>query len=237
MTSTENTTALPALEPAARANLYRFFAAALLGPPTQALLDAWSEQRAAVFAMLGQDAPDAAAFELNELTARFDELFRVPGGRYVTPFESVYADSYTDDRGRQRRRLMGPSAHHVLEFYQAAGAAIADTQVFGNMPDHLAAELDFMRFIGEQELAAEANGDAEQRAELATLGRRFLEEHLCAWIRPVTAAIEENDAGGFYGQLAGCLWRIVFSDAAQRGVSLPPCAGQTAGAPDTPLEN
>lgn len=208
---------------AGRANVYQYLAGAYLRPPSQALLDSaldpglWE----GLDALLGEQAfVKLRAFrtdprELEQVRQSYMDLFRVPAGSYVTPFESVYRDQYVRSDGKVRKRLMGPSASHAASFYEAAGCTMEHPEECGNMPDYIGAELDFMRYLCAQEEAGMTAGELDQVGELITLQRRFLDEHLIGWIGELELAVASSDAVGFYAGLTHLAHFFVRWDSAR----------------------
>ena len=167
---------------------------------------------------LGEDAVadlktwSASPTELEALHLDYDELFRIPKGRYVTPFESVYREPYVDGKGRQRRRLMGDCTQQVMRYYTAAGAEFSRFNVVSRMPDFIGAELSFMAWLCQAEVAAAEGDDGAQVAELQALQRRFVDEHLSQWVPGFCDTLAKNDAGGYYGAIAPVLAAHVAAD-------------------------
>lgn len=211
---------MPLTDPTERAQLYSFLAAAYLWPPTDDTVAAARDEDFAqlVGAFLGPvprmalDALRAREVDHGAVHMAWEELFRVPTKRYTKPFESVYREPYTDDKGRERRRLMGDCTAHVVEFYQAAGAEFQGVLTASRMPDFIGAELEFMRFLCQQEAAALQRGDDAQVGELRTLQRRFLDEHLACWVEPLCDQVLERDDTGYYAAIAAVLRSHVLAD-------------------------
>ena len=118
----------------ARGQLYRFLAAGFLTPPTAEMVapmledDVLEELRE----RFGGDAvADLIAFkqtfsgDSDALDREYQDLFVVPLGRYVTPYEAVYRDERVIDGQVVRGLLMGPSTLAVRALYREAGLDIA----------------------------------------------------------------------------------------------------------------
>lgn len=88
----------------------------------------------------------------------------------------------------------------VLDLYSAGGFEI-DPE-FRELPDHVAVELEFLYLLTFNSNRAQATGNADQLADLEQLRRRFLGEHLGAWIGPFAAAIRQGAETAFYRELA-----------------------------------
>ena len=177
----------------ARAEVYLFFAGVFRESPTLEFIDG-------LLSAAGQDIvaklfPDHPALgECRELVTRvaagnwtiedfqvdFEGLLRVPGARYVEPYESVHREAQANHTGRGKAQLMGEPARRVAKMYQEAGfgPAPASTAPF---PDELAVELEFIgRLCGRAAAALEA-GDPDRAATATAMQIEFLREHLLGW--------------------------------------------------------
>jgi TorA maturation chaperone TorD len=74
--------------------------------------------------------------------------------------------------------------------YRAAGLVMADV-ARGELPDHVAVELEFLAFLCGQEASAEEEMAARWRAEQ----RSFLEGHLLRWLGTFEARLKEVAPG------------------------------------------
>lgn len=220
-----------------RKELYTWLAGIFLVPPGEAMrqvaLD--PEFHALLAEGLGEAAAAglvawaAAPTALDVMTVDYDELFRIPKGRYVTPFESVYREPYVDGKGRQRRRLMGDCTQQVMRFYSAAGSELAKADLVSRMPDYIGAELSFMAFLCDQEAEATARGDGAQVVELQALQRRFVDEHLISWVPALSEAIVAADPGGYHGAIATALNAHVRADHTWLLATVPPATDAVEG--------
>ncbi len=211
---------MPVTDPTQRAQLYNFLASAYLWPPTDASLEAAADEDFA--ALVGAYLGEVPRLALDELRRRgavlkdvhmaWEELFRVPTKRYTKPFESVYREPYVDDKGRERRRLMGDCTAHVAQFYEAAGADFAGVATTSRLPDFIGAEVAFMHYLCKHEAAAIGRGDEAQATELRTLQRRFLAEHLVQWVEPFCDEVLRRDDTGYHTAVAGVLRAFVLAD-------------------------
>jgi len=226
-------------DPQTREQLYHFLAAAYLRPLTlealRHLTDPGVLQELA--ALFGEEAIVA----LKEFSTRghgetreeglqqeFMDLFAVPAGRYVTPFEDVYRGASAE---RQLGPLLGEHAVAVKRLYRAAGG-----EMEGNckeLPTHVGVELAFMSFLCAREAAAQSGeGDASAGAGDASdpepcafyrlLQLRFLREHLNVWFPQLNIAIREKASSGLYRGLAELTEVVLERDAAWLTFAPPP---------------
>jgi TorA maturation chaperone TorD len=217
-----NKTALLAQQEAeARGNMYGFLATVYLRPPEQDLVrqvvaEDFLEELSSLF---GGEA--VAALKNFAATAHIDkaipslkqeymDLFAVPTGRYVTPFEDVYRGKPVEGK-QERGPLLGERAIAVRRIYREAGAEM--DRECKELPTHIGVELSFMSFLCEREAAAirnegrEALRDQEKRKAMDSsryreLQVRFLQEHLNDWFPQLSQAIQANAKSLFYKGLA-----------------------------------
>jgi TorA maturation chaperone TorD len=140
-----------------------------------------------------------ATAELEELLVDYTRLFLGPTHARAKPYGSVWMD--TD------AALMQDSTLAVGELYAAGGFEI-DEQ-FRDLPDHVAAELEFLYLLTFRRNRAQAMGDADALAVVDALHRRFLDEHLSRWIPPFTAAVRAGAETPFYRALGELTDRFV----------------------------
>ena len=217
-----NKTALLAQQEAeARGNMYGFLSTVYLRPPEQDLVRqvVAKDFLAELSSLFGGEA--VAGLKNFAATVRVDkaipslkqeymDLFAVPTGRYVTPFEDVYRGKPVEGK-QERGPLLGERAIAVRRIYREAGAEM--DRACKELPTHIGVELSFMSFLCEREAAAirseEGNGlqDQEKRKAMDSdryreLQVRFLQEHLNDWFSQLSQAIQANAKSPFYKGLA-----------------------------------
>lgn len=105
----------------------------------------------------------------------------------VPPYESSYARPYAD-----RTQVLA----EVGGFYGAFGLEVAATRP--DLPDHVAAELEFVAVLLAKEAYALAQGWTEQ-AEITTLARaKFVAEHLAPWLPAFAERLAQHARLPFY---------------------------------------
>jgi TorA maturation chaperone TorD len=196
----------------ARGNMYLFLSCVYLQPPKRALVRSIVEKeflehasslfnpKAVVFL---KKFAAVAEIEKNfaSLKQEYMDIFVVPTGQYVTPFEDAYL----------RKTAAGERAVAVRRMYLKAGAEKDLT--FKKFPTHIGAELSFMGFLCEREAVAirsEKGGPPwDQKKRKATdsiryreLQIRFLQEHLNAWFPQLNRSIQAKAKSQFYRGLA-----------------------------------
>jgi len=201
-----------------RGSMYRFLATVYLQPPTEDIVRAMD--RAFVEEFVAPFSTQAAA-ELSEYVVSLDsekeifllkqeymDLFAVPAGRYVTPFEDVYRGIRQDGK-QEGGPLLGDRAVAAKIMYRTAGAEI--DKACKELPTHIGVELSFMSFLCEREAAAldnvaEAMCSEEQSKPVVTniyrhTQMRFLQEHLNDWFPQLNQVIQAKAKTPFYRAL------------------------------------
>lgn len=124
------------------------------------------------------------------------------------PYESAYTG---------RGFLMGEPVSQVLEAYREAGLAMH--RDYDALPDHVAAELEFVSYLVQQETEAGESGEWCDRQH------RFLEEHLLRW---GTTFLEKVAAGArkpFYRLLADLAGTFFSAEAQRFAMTIPSRVG------------
>ncbi len=193
----------------ARANVNKFLSAAFLEPPGETLVatlsgESFIEELEEIFGSVAVDDLRQFAGEFDgdheSLNQEFQDLFMVPLGRYVTPYESVYRDERQVGDTVIRGLLAGPSTLAIKQLYREAGADISED--FKDLPDHIGLELACLEFLCEQEARAWEQQDLAKANQMRELQKRLLHEHLLVWAPALCARIRENAPGPFYRGIA-----------------------------------
>jgi TorA maturation chaperone TorD len=186
---------------AARADLSRLLAACYYQPGPEFVEEKLFDSLVDAAARIGPDLESsarqlAAAFaaeDAQELLVDYTRLFLGPIDAPAKPYGSVWLEG--------RHSLMLDSTVAVLDLYAEGGFEIDER--FRDLPDHIAAELEFLYLLLFRQAEALRNGDGEAGARSASLARRFLDAHLGRWIGSFAAAIRDGAQTAFYRQLAG----------------------------------
>jgi TorA maturation chaperone TorD len=147
---------------------------------------------------------------VESLKQEYMDLFAVPTGRYVTPFEDVYR-GITVEGTQERGPLLGERAIAVKRMYRLAGAEL--DRDCRELPTHVGVQLSFMSFLCERQAVAiaeeESNGVGDREHPVyegsiwyRELQARFLREHLGVWLPQLRRAIETKARSDFYRGLA-----------------------------------
>jgi len=147
--------------------------------------------------------------DVDALEVGYDNLFVVPGPHYVPPFASAHeadpseqfeSDSTYHEAGEAGELFGDPAVsvserHARFDFSPDRGEGI---------PDHVAAEFEFVAALAgrEADLLADADADPETVTRLRRAQADFLTEGL-DWLDGFAAAVErEDDAEGVFAALA-----------------------------------
>ncbi|MEG1833585.1 MAG: molecular chaperone TorD family protein [Burkholderiaceae bacterium] len=197
----------------ARADLCRFLAACYYEPSPEfaeeKLFDSMGvaarRMDPELAAAVGRLGAAFAAEDPQELLIDYTRLFLGPVKALVSPYASVWLE--------REKTLMQESTMAVVALYEEGGFEIDEN--FRDLPDHIAAELEFLYLLNFRALSAELEGDAAAGAAVADLRQRFLADHLARWVAPFTAAAAAHAQSAFYRELAGITALWVAREAAQ----------------------
>jgi TorA maturation chaperone TorD len=186
---------------AARADVCRLLAALYYEPGPEFLeenvFDSLRTAAVQVDASLAElSATLGAAFQsvpLLDLQVDHTRLFLNPSGPLAAPYESFWL-------GRRDPALAGKAMEAVIASYSAAGFRTADE--FKDLPDHIAAELEFLYALIFREAVGNAQGDAQAQAAARELQRAFLENHLGQWAESFLSAQRAEAETLFFRTLA-----------------------------------
>lgn len=129
----------------------------------------------------------------------YTRLFLGPNQAIAQPYGSVWLGA--------EQSLMTESSLAVLKLYEEGGFEIAED--FRELPDHIAAELEFLYLLLFRQNQAHHTGDSEALKSANGLRNRFLGEHLGRWVGPFTAAVRSGAQSAFYRELAQLTDRFV----------------------------
>ena len=128
------------------------------------------------------------------LAEEFTRLFIGPG-RHISAHESVFAEV---DGGCGS--LWGRSTVEVKRFIEATGL-VYDPE-FSGLPDHASVELELMQRLAEWEAERWRSRDRITAEYCLDVQRRFLDEHLLAWMPGFCDAVIAEAEIPFYRSMA-----------------------------------
>lgn len=184
----------------AREDLCRFLAACYYEPCTdfseEGLFDSMLSAASAIDSELAESARKLgeafAAQDLRTLLVDYTRLFIGPSQPMAMPYASFWL---TDDASLRHEATMA-----VLKFYAQGGFEVSDD--FHELPDHVAAELEFLYLLIFSQNRAQFGGSAEELSAANVLHRRFVVDHLGSWIGNFAAAVRSGAQTEFYRELA-----------------------------------
>ena len=145
-----------------------------------------------------------------EIDQEFLNLFKIPGGQYVTPYESVFRDT-REIAGKQVKGLLqGQSALDVRQWYRLARLEICAD--YDDLPDHIVLELRYMADICAKEQELEEAGDLKRLERAWEMQRDFLAGHLARWVPDLAGKMLEKTRHPYFRTLAHLTSELVQRD-------------------------
>ncbi len=210
----------------ARGDCYRFLSACFYQPKKDifiqeglfgnlsASLKLVSPEASAVASELEKEFP---GYTEEELAVDYARLFVGPNELIAPPYGSIYLD--------KERRVMGDSTIEVINMYEQAGLSM--NKDFPELPDHIAAELEFMHYLIFKEIEAIEKSDIESATGFMKMQDVFIDRFLGRWIVPFCKRIQEGTGNLFYKNLADCVSIFVMTQNA--GYDIPKALNIKAG--------
>jgi TorA maturation chaperone TorD len=146
-----------------------------------------------------------AAAGVDSLLLDYTRLFLGPTHILAKPYGSIWLEG--------DKTVMGNTTVAVQKLYGDGGFDLADD--FRELPDHIAAELEFLYLLIHRENDAHRNGKADALEEILSVRKRLLDEHLGCWVEPFAAAVRAGAQSDFYRGLADMTERFVGMEAAR----------------------
>jgi TorA maturation chaperone TorD len=182
-------------------------------------------------ALCGFGAGDAV--DADALAIGYDNLFVVPGDHYVPPFASAHAvdpsETFESDSRHhtagEAGELLGDPAAEMARLYAAAGF---EPERGDGIPDHLAAQFEFMRALCERE-ATMLDDEPDDTTDTEGLDRvRALQAHTLAqlgWLDQFETTVSTRDTvEGVFAALARLARTFAAWDARDGVRADPPTA-------------
>jgi TorA maturation chaperone TorD len=196
---------------AARADFCRFLAACYYEPGPEFAEEKLFDSMAAAGERI-DPALAAGARRLGEafvaespanLLVDYTRLFMGPVSAPARPYGSIWLgpDGLT----------MQESTMAVLALYEEGGFEIDEG--FRELPDHVAAELEFLYLLLFRESRGQGNDAAGEAGDPARLRKRLMAEHLGRWAGPFTEAMRAHAQCAFYRELGDLTHRFVAMEA------------------------
>lgn len=219
----------------ARRDLYRFLSAAFLEAPGPEFLARLRDE--AFHAALAEwfspdvvenfrrvaDAVDAQEFS-KAARLEFTNLFLVPGGQYIAPYESVFRDRREIEGREISGLLMGQSALDVQKWYRLAALEISGD--FKELPDHIGLEFHYLAYLCEKERNFADAGDTAKHTRAREMQRDFLKAHVISWLGDLAEKIRAKATLPLYQAIASLAVEFCQSDLATLESVIGPSCGK-----------
>jgi len=197
----------------ARENLCRFLAACYYQPGPEfgeenvfdSMLEAATRIHPDLAAHARRLGEEFSAAGSENLLLDYTRLFLGPSHIIAKPYGSAWLSG--------EKTLMQDSTMAVEQLYQEGGFEMDGN--FRELPDHIAAELEFLYLLIYRENEAHRNDNPDALSAMSGLRKRFLDEHLGSWAGPFTAAVKAGAQSGFYRELAELTDRFVNREASE----------------------
>ncbi len=194
----------------ARGDCYRLLSACFYTPKKELFIQDGLLKN--LTGLLKQTCPGAAVFSVKmekaaqrysneDLLVEYAKLFVGPYELIAPPYGSVYLDN--------ERRVMGDSTMEVIKMYQESGLSM--DKDFKELPDHIAAELEFMYYLIYKETEALEESEIDAALSYLKTQELFLNRFLGRWISPFCEKMKEGTDNEFYAALASCASSFVMN--------------------------
>ena len=171
--------------------------------------------------------PDCAGLEDFSRAARleFTNLFLVPGGQHIAPYESVFRDTREIEGKEISGMLMGQSALDVQQWYRLAALEISSD--FKELPDHIGLEFHYLAYLCDREQAFGDAGDYAKQTRAREMQRDFLKAHVLSWLGDLAEKIRAKAALPLYPAIASLAVEFCQNDLATLESALGPSCGKS----------
>lgn len=217
-----------------RRDLYRFLSAAFLDAPDpellgrlrdeslQAALREWFSTEVMEWFQHVRETMDSEDFA-GAAKREFTNLFLVPGGQYVAPYESVFRDTREIEGLEISGLLLGPSAVAVQKWYRLAALEIRPD--FTELPDHIGLEFHFLAYLCAKEQEFADAGDTGKQTRAREMERDFLKAHVLSWLPDLAAQIRAKARLPLYPALCSLAVEFCQNDLATLETIVGPSPG------------
>jgi TorA maturation chaperone TorD len=170
--------------------------------------------------------PDCADHDNFSRAARreFTNLFLVPGGQHIAPYESVFRDTREIEGREISGLLMGQSALDVQQWYRLAALEISAD--FKELPDHIGLELHYLAYLCDREQAFGDAGDSAKQTRAREMQRDFLKVHVLSWLGDLAEKIRAKAALPLYPAIASLAVEFCHRELATLESALGPSSGK-----------
>lgn len=230
---------------ALRQTVYALLAGAFSAPPSAESFAAWRDllsqhavsefigDAAAKALLLAAESAGRSEDSTRDAQQEFMNLWKIPGGQYLTPYESVYRDTRDVEGRLVSGLLMGQSAIDAQKWYRLAAVKISGS--YRELPDHIGLEVGYLAHLCGKEQQFAAAGDSARLARARQMQRDFLAAHVASWIESLRDRLYEVSKDAYFRALADLAVDFIRRDLAKLeraiGPSLRSSAPPYASAP------
>lgn len=186
-----------------RANAFRALSALFLFPSPEIMQSrAHFEDLAEALYRLSEKSGIAARqlwtslseISYQHLAVEFTRLFIGPYDTVAPPYGSYYLEN---------KLLMGHTTVELMSLYVNSG--LEKKHEFKDLPDHIAAEMEFAYYLIFNEVQLLKSGDLSSACEVNTVCEDFLYRFYIPWMIPFTDLIREESSHSYFKGLSDCL--------------------------------
>jgi TorA maturation chaperone TorD len=106
---------------------------------------------------------------------------------------------------------MGPSTAEVRRAYLAAGLDVSKN--YTDLPDHIAAEMEFMHFLCAEGSRFEREGNRREAVRMRDMQREFHKNHVQPWVADFADCVLRSTTSPFYKTTANVLKQFAMREA------------------------
>lgn len=144
-----------------------------------------------------------------DLLVTYAKLFVGPNELLAPPYGSVYLDG--------EKTVMGDSTMETIKMYAEQG--LSTDSKFGNLPDHITVELEFMYYLIFKETEALEKSQWDTALDYMKTQGLLFDDFLRKWVNPFCDKIKQGADNEFYTSLADCV--SAFIEKAHPGDDIP----------------
>jgi TorA maturation chaperone TorD len=187
-----------------RGDCYRLLSACFYQPQKETLIqeDFFKNLEGLLRTISDDAAAHASAMEKaflkyseEDLLVAYAKLFVGPNELLAPPYGSLYLDG--------EKKVMGDSTMEVIKFYEEQGLSI--DKEFGNLPDHITIELEFMYYLIFKETEALEKAELGTAVDFIKTQGLFCDQFLRRWVVPFCDKIKLGTDNEYYRSLADCV--------------------------------
>ncbi len=147
-----------------------------------------------------------------ELEVEYTRLF-------ITAYPRIPAPPYASIYLEEDWLVWGNATVEALEIYREAGLKVSDG--FRDVPDHIAAELEFVSYLISSGLKAREKGNNERLSKMLSIQERFLADHLLKWSISFFDIVIESTGSTFYRESSALARKFMKAEISRLSIEDP----------------